>query len=99
MIQLSPITTSSSIYTKGNILQLSPIFALGEISALGDISLAIIIHFSLFTIHFLVRATTEGLIQVNDCLHLIKLIGHLTDLGIEQIALSRDDFQIGSIAR
>ena len=43
MIQLSPISTSSSIYTKGNILQLLPIFAFGDTSALGLISLAIIL--------------------------------------------------------
>lgn len=45
IVQLSPISTSSSIYTNGNILQLSPIFAFGETSALGLISLAIILRF------------------------------------------------------
>ena len=88
MIQLSPITTSSSIYTNGNILQLLPIFAFGEISALGLISLAIIVNCQFSIIHYqLLPATTEGRVQRYHRLHLREVVVDLLQFSIEQLRL------------
>ena len=57
-------------------------------------------NYSLFVIHYslLLRSASEGLVQTNDGLHLIELIGNLIDFSIEQVALGGNNLKVGSVA-
>ena len=63
--------------------QLSPILALGDTSALGLIILAILVVILINGL-ILLGSTAEGVVEVDHCLHLVEVVGHLGQLHIEQ---------------
>ena len=96
----SVISPRAEISPKGKIGDNCKIFPFGLISALGLITLAILLYYQLSVIYFpLIRSSTKSLIEIDDSLHLCKVVGHLGDLGIEQTALCLNHLQISSIGR